>query len=156
MTPAPVAIVRVHIIGSVLLALGLLTCYRAGGCLRNFFKLTCAVDAAKKKVDTSVGSIERRCANGVCEERACCTRAQRAHNACQRLPRGDCAEVSARIINPFPAMFQKTWNRIAPLARPRLPRGVTITSRVSRSLATLSLALRELPTTARTTQPRRR
>ena len=26
----------------------------------------------KKRVDTSVGSIEERCANGVCEERACC------------------------------------------------------------------------------------
>ena len=36
------------------------------------FRIDLWTGRRKKRVDTSVGSIEERCANGVCEERACC------------------------------------------------------------------------------------
>ena len=36
------------------------------------FQIDLCSGRRKKRVDTSVESIEERCANGVCEERACC------------------------------------------------------------------------------------
>ena len=56
------------------------------------FQIDLCSGRRKKRVDTCVGSIEERCANGVCEERACCAVSTRC------MPAPSAGPPSARIV----------------------------------------------------------
>ena len=64
------------------------------------FQIDLCSGRRKKRVDTGVESIERRCANGVCEERTCCaasTQCMPATSAGARSARIITSRVSARL-----------------------------------------------------------